>query len=157
MAWIKPKIDWVATDYFNASDYNRIVGNVLFLEELSHSVIGTLDFYGMTEEKANLELLYADEMNSITQNIKMMNVYSFDDSLKICNDNGTFLTYIDLNKLEALIYMLYITMKSQISFIKRLSFRLGNRFNVPRQIEEDYSTDLYRIAYILGQKGDVKP
>lgn len=156
MTWLQPKTDWTKDDFFNASDYNRIVGNVLYLEELSTTAIGTLDFYNMTEQKYNLEMLYADEMNKIKQNVELLNVYNFQTTLKVCSDNGTFLTYADLNKLEALISMLYITMKSQISFIKRLSFRLGNKFSVPRQIEDDYSTELYRLAYILEDEKEVK-
>ena len=156
MGWLQPKTDWTASDYFNASDYNRIVGNVLYLEELSVATIGTLDFYQMTQEKYHLQLLYADEMNKIKQNVELLNVYDFQTTLKTCSDNGTFLNYTDLNKLEALIYTLYITMRSQVSFLKRLSFRLGNKFSVPRQVEEDYSTELYRLAYILEDETEVK-
>lgn len=35
MAWIEPKTDWVATDYFNATDYNRIKNNIAHLKELT--------------------------------------------------------------------------------------------------------------------------
>lgn len=35
MAWIQPKTDWVATDYFNAEDYNRIKNNIAYLKNFT--------------------------------------------------------------------------------------------------------------------------
>lgn len=155
--WVNPKTDWSETDFFNASDYNRIVGNVLYLEDLARTAIGTLDFYDMVEQKANLEMLYADEMNKITANLRLLNIYNYDGSVKTCEDNGTFFNYVELNKIEALTHMLYLTMKQSISFMKHLSFKLGNKFSVPRSMEDDYSEEMYRLAYILeDEKGDIK-
>lgn len=155
--WLRPKIEWESTDYFNASDYNRIVNNVLYLEELANHTIGVLNYRGMTEEKHNLDMLYAREMNAIEENIEKIDAfYKIDNKIVRYSDNGTFLTYAELNRLEALIYMLYVTMKSQLSFAKHLSFKLGSRNFAPKTTIEDYTEDLYRLAYILGQKGDIK-
>ena len=35
MAWIEPKTDWVSTDYFNIEDYNRIIGNIIYLKDFA--------------------------------------------------------------------------------------------------------------------------
>lgn len=38
MAWMEPKTDWVSTDYFNAEDYNRMIGNISYLKTLADEV-----------------------------------------------------------------------------------------------------------------------
>lgn len=155
--WLRPKIEWQSTDYFNASDYNRIVNNVLYIEDMAKETIGLLDFYEMTEEKHNLDMLYAREMNLIEQNVEKIDaIYGLDKKQVRFTDNGAFLTYSELNRLEALIYLLYVTMKSQTSFAKHLTFKLGTRVFAPKGTLEDYTTDLYKLAYILGQKGDIR-
>ena len=42
MAWIEPKTDWVASDYFNIEDYNRIIGNITHLRTLADELFDKL-------------------------------------------------------------------------------------------------------------------
>ena len=42
MAWIEPKTDWTSSDYFNAEDYNRIIGNVIYLKAFSDALFNSL-------------------------------------------------------------------------------------------------------------------
>ncbi len=35
--WTEPKTDWVATDFFNLSDYERIKGNLNYIHDLASS------------------------------------------------------------------------------------------------------------------------
>jgi hypothetical protein len=39
--WTEPKTDWVATDYFNLSDYTRITGNLNYIHDLASSFYKT--------------------------------------------------------------------------------------------------------------------
>lgn len=39
--WTEPKTDWVATDYFNLSDYTRIKNNLNYIHDLASSFYKT--------------------------------------------------------------------------------------------------------------------
>ena len=47
MSWIEPKTDWTSSDYFNAEDYNRIIGNVIYLKAFSDALFNSLEVTGV--------------------------------------------------------------------------------------------------------------
>jgi hypothetical protein len=128
MAWTTPKTDWKPTDYFNFGDYNRIVGNVLHIQELSKKTVGNLNFKKMTQNKKMLDMIYAKEFNAIEENVEILGKhYNLDDSEVRFSDNGAFVTYIELNRLESLIEKINIAIKSQLSLLCTLPFTLGSK------------------------------
>ena len=64
--WIEPKTNWVSTDYFNYSDYNRIKNNIAHLRDLSLSLYVNYQYKDMGVDKSGYsEFPYADEFNAI--------------------------------------------------------------------------------------------
>ena len=56
MAWVTPKMNWSANDYYNLEDANRIVGNIIYLKDL-------LTNFGLFHNPFTL-LLYRGRSNS---------------------------------------------------------------------------------------------
>ena len=65
MSWTTPKTDWIGTDYFTASDWDRICGNVEYIaDELGVAFTA----YG----KANGSALFASNCNDITDMLETL-------------------------------------------------------------------------------------
>ena len=130
MAWIEPKTDWVSSDYFNATDYNRIIGNITYLK----AYLDTL-FYGLTnistmEEKTATRLIYAREINAIETALETLNLetYKFDmGETKEYMANTRTLDFVELNRIESAILLLYTQMVNHKENLTRLAFTLGNQ------------------------------
>ena len=130
MAWIEPKTDWVSSDYFNATDYNRIIGNIAYLK----AYLDTL-FYGLTnistmEEKTAESLIYAREINNIETALETLNLetYKFDmGETKEYMANTRTLDFVELNRIESAILLLYTQMVNHKENLTRLAFTLGNQ------------------------------
>jgi hypothetical protein len=131
MAWIEPKTDWVSSDYFNATDYNRIIGNIVYLK----AYLDTL-FYGLTnistmEEKTTTSLIYAREINAIETALETLNLetYKFDiGETKEYMANTRALDFaVELNRIESAILLLYTQMVNHKENLTRLAFTLGNQ------------------------------
>jgi hypothetical protein len=130
MAWIEPKTDWVSSDYFNATDYNRIIGNITYLK----AYLDTL-FYGLTnistmEEKTAKSLIYAREINDIETALETINLetYKFDiGETKEYMANTRTLDFAELNRIESAILLLYTQMVNHKENLTRLAFTLGNQ------------------------------
>lgn len=131
MSWITPKINWVATDYFNIGDYNRIIGNINFIKTLADDL-----FYGfptitdMGSEKTYESMFYAREMNAIENNVTLLNINSY--GFQIGNTttysaNGSTPLWSEFNRLESAILLLYNTMIVQKNALQRIAFVLGNQ------------------------------
>lgn len=130
MAWIEPKTDWVSGDYFNAEDYNRIIGNITYLKAYLDSL-----FYGLTnistmEEKTAKSLIYAREINAIETALETLNIetYKFDiGETKEYMANTRTLDFVELNRIESAILLLYTQMINHKENLTRLAFALGNQ------------------------------
>ena len=89
--WQEPKTDWVAEDYFNYSDYNRIKNNIAYLRSLAES--NTLE----------------DNLESLRKN-----TFLFDDSdPKQWYENQRTPNYEDFNRLEKACLLFYNGFKTQ--------------------------------------------
>lgn len=128
MAWITPKTNWVEDDYINASDINRIVGNIAYLKELaSHLFAGTFS-YTAVEEKNVLYDFYADEINAIETNLENMNNYTLQyyiGETATYSPNGAWVNATELNRIESGTLRLYNEMTVRHNNLDRLSFTLG--------------------------------
>lgn len=130
MAWIEPKTDWVATDYFNASDYNRINGNVAHLKAYLGTLFNGIEISLSEEEKSYLSLIYAREMNAIEDSISALNIASYGLPIvdaKTYKANGATPTYEDLNRIENSLWALYYMAQVHKANLPRLALTLGQK------------------------------
>lgn len=127
--WTEPKTDWVAGDYFNISDYNRIKNNIAYLRELALTVYTNFPFEDMGVDKTSYsQYPYADEFNALENNLESLrqNTFLFDDSeAKQWYENQRTPNYEDFNRLERACLLFKEGLESQKSMKRRLSFRLG--------------------------------
>lgn len=128
--WTTPKTDWVATDYFNIEDYNRIVGNLLYLKDLSLKLFLAFETKGMEAEKQYFSMIYASEMNAIEDNLEAINLNTY--KLNIGNKmvyapNGATPLFSEFNRIEQAEESLFKWMYGQIAIRNHLAITLGGR------------------------------
>ena len=130
MAWIEPKTDWKESDYFNAKDYNRFIGNLAVLKLLADELFQTVEILSMGEDKTYNSLIYAGEINAIESNLEILNLntYAFPIGEKmIYKDNGKTPLYSEFNRMESAILQLYTTMQAHKANLPRLAVTLGGQ------------------------------
>lgn len=132
--WTEPKTDWVSTDYFNYTDYNRIKNNIAYLRELALTIYVDFPFEDMGVDKVSYtEYPYADEFNAMENNLESLreNTFLFDDSdLKEWYENVRTPNYEDFNRLERACFLFKQGLENQKNNKFRLPFRLGNMRSV---------------------------
>lgn len=130
MAWIEPKTDWTAEDAFDYTNYNRVIGNITFLKAFADTLFTQLTNLSLGEEKANLSLIYAREMNAIEDGLERLNAetYGFNIGEKqTYKANGNVPVYEEYNRIESACLLLYKTMTAHKNALPKLSFTLGNQ------------------------------
>lgn len=136
MAYTDAKTDWTKDDYFNISDYNRIVNNIKALISLSQELFWKTDLediLDVEDEKWYDNNIYASEFNAIESNIWLINskTYQFGKYdigvQRTYKPNGPTPTFNDLNRIEYAIEKLYKTMIAQKDSLPRLAIRLGGQ------------------------------
>lgn len=130
MAWIQPKTDWVASDYFNATDYNRINGNVAHLKAYLGTLFKEMEISLSEEEKTNLSLPYAREFNAIENGLSALNdgTYGLDiGESKTYRPNGNTPNFEDYNRLESATLALYEMAQVHKANLPRLALTLGQK------------------------------
>lgn len=128
MAWIEPKTNWQSTDYFNIVDYNRIVGNLLYLKDLSLELFKDFTTEAMVDIKDYSSMIYAREINAIENNLESVNIntYNFDiGDTKEFYPNKTTPLWSEFNRIESAMLLLHNTMLAHKKALPRLSFILG--------------------------------
>lgn len=126
MAWKKPKTDWKSTDFFNASDYNRIIGNLKFLKTYIDKMYPDVSFFDLGANKTYTSYIYASEINRIQDEIDNINVYDLDVGKKVTYaGNKRTPTYAEFNRIESAILRLHDMMIAQHDALPRLAFTLG--------------------------------
>lgn len=130
MAWITPKTNWISADRFNIADYNRIKNNLEYLHEYAETLYLPFDFNDMGNNKDDYaDYFYADEFNLFEDNLKILNQNVFTQDFGIAQrfyDNGPFIQYGELNRIESAILKIYELLGRQKAGLPKLSFRLGN-------------------------------
>ena len=120
MEWIAPKTDWNEQSRMNAVDYNRIKNNLQVLAELVGSVYCTVTIAEMGEDK---------EFNRFESNLEIINQAAYQKDIgdkKTFFDNGPFIDYKELNRIESSMLEFYERASLQKKTLPRLSFRMGN-------------------------------
>ena len=129
MAWTTPKTDWTASTFINYQDINRILGNLRYLKDLaSHLYANRIPDVDVNDKSGYGVDLYADEVNKIEKNLLDINNatlrYSIGTS-KTFQDNGAWIDYVELNRIESATLQLYTEMTYQHDNLDRLAFTLG--------------------------------
>lgn len=128
--WIEPKTDWAENDYFNAEDYNRIIGNITYLKAYLDDLFNDLTNISLGDEKTVQSLIYAREMNAIEQALETLNLdtYSLDIGEKqTYKANKATPLFSEFNRIENAILKLYKTMVAHKAALPGLAFVLGRQ------------------------------
>lgn len=128
MEWKEPRTDWTADDYFEYYDYNRIIGNIFFLNRFMRFLFLPFDIMDMGEDKNYESMIYAREFNAIEDNLQIINqkTYQFDISeKKIWKPNKPTPTFEDFNRIESICLKLQKQAKADYDALPVLAFTLG--------------------------------
>lgn len=147
MSWETPKTNWAIHldsagnyegDFFNAYDYNRIKNNLLYIRDLAIQIYGVVPEIVVGPNKYEIDVwepnwendnYFAWEFNAIEDGIEtlgeLMDFVDIGDK-KTFYDNGKFIDYVELNRLESALLKMYNVLSSAISHKSRLAFRLGS-------------------------------
>lgn len=127
MAWQTPKTDWKPSDFFNAEDWNRIVGNIEYTKSLCAELYPDFSINSMNI-KTYSDYLYAKEINALENNIYKINSSTYPlkvDGQKNWVSNANAPSYVDFNRWESIILRLKESLEGQLECLPRLSFILG--------------------------------
>lgn len=130
MAWIEPKTNWEATDYFNAEDYNRIMGNLAYLKEFSRVLVKDFEILDMGREKTYSDFIYARELNVLEDNLETINLktYAMNIGEKVVyRDNGNTPLYSEFNRMELAMLKIFTELQIHKANLPRLAITLGGQ------------------------------
>ena len=127
--WSEPKTNWVQSDRFNFSDYNRIKNNIAYLKERAIEIYLDFPFEDMGADKVSYaDYPYADEFTKLESNLERIkvNTFRFDDSeSKTWYENQRTPSYEDFNRIEMACLKFYKGLESVKENKGKLSLRLG--------------------------------
>lgn len=127
--WTTPKTDWKASDYFEASDYNRIVGNLIYLKDKATTLYSGIVYSNMVTSKSDGAMFYAKEMNLIENNLAILNSKTYNKNIgtkKTYSPNQATPTYDEFNRIENACVEIRKQIDLDLALIPRFTFRLGN-------------------------------
>lgn len=128
--WSEPKTNWVQSDRFNFSDYNRIKNNIAYLKEIAIEIYLDFPFEDMGADKVSYaDYPYADEFTKLESNLERIrvNTFRFDDSeSKTWYENQRTPSYKDFNRIEMACLKFYKGLESVKANKGKLSLRLGS-------------------------------
>ncbi len=128
--WLPPKTDWKAEDYFNAVDYNRIIGNLAYLKNYAVQLFKEFEIASMGEDKTYVSMIYAREMNVIESNLEIINTNTYGFNIgktQVFQANKGTPLWSEFNRIESACLLLYNTLKAHKEALPRLVFRLGGQ------------------------------
>lgn len=131
MAWITPKIDWTKEDWFNATDYARIKGNIEYLADYMDADITPMI------GKNVADTVYDNQLTLFPHNVYAINQQTYKyttitDAIYRANEYAP--NYEELNRIEGAIFILYNTHKTRAEIMPHLAFRMGGRKAFGRRI-----------------------
>lgn len=128
--WHPPRVNWKITDRFNIQDYNRIKNNLEYLNERASKLYAQFSIEEMgTDKETYRSYYYAYEFNRFERNLEVINKHILTQDYGVSQkfyDNGHFIDYRELNRLEGAILEMNIVLDNLEAGLARLSFRLGN-------------------------------
>lgn len=136
MSWVSPKTDWVVHldengnytgDYFEATDYQRIKGNLEYLFDLAESVGLAVDRVSIPNiTSASFATIGA--INALERSLDSILLKCYDPGVpdrKTWLANNSAPKAEDLNRIENSCLMLYNVLVAQANAQPRLPFTLG--------------------------------
>lgn len=127
MAWITPKTNWNRNDYFNAEDYNRIKGNLEYLQNEFKVIYPNIELEPMIDEQVANDTR-ANTFSLLPKNLYLLNRQSFNYPMienKEYKGNELAPDYREWNRIENYIQVLYDTFfKGYLYIIPRLPVKL---------------------------------
>lgn len=139
LEWIEPKTDWYGytdsnNDYqgdrFNAADYNRIKNNIQVLHDLAAQIYTNFDISDMGDDKTYADYPYADEINLMEDNFQTIVSKTINNDYgtkPVFMDNGAFIGYEELNRLEGAQLDMYNKLQNQYKGRRMFQFMLGTK------------------------------
>lgn len=139
MAWVTPKTDWYgytdATgvytgDRFNAADFNRIKNNLKYLRDLAIEIYPEFDINDLGSDRTYSDFgPYADEINDLEENLTTIDNGTlnkgYGDGQKTYYENGYFIDFNELNRLESATLDLYNRLQNQYYGRRMFTWKLG--------------------------------
>lgn len=132
MAWTTPKTNWVASDYFNWSDFNRIKNNLAYLHDRAEEVYPSFSVNSTsTEDVTDYNYIWLpSDINKLEQDLttlyQHMTLRDFNiGTQKTFTYNGAFITFTELNRIESATLNIYNRLVNQIAGRKRIAYTLG--------------------------------
>lgn len=130
MVWETPKTNWVSTDRFNISDYNRIKNNLEYLGMMGLEIYKFFTLDDMGEDKTSYAGYWTPaEFNLFESNLELIKANfpaSNIGTRKTFFENGPFIDWEELNRIESALLAYYNMASLQRGTIPRLAVRLGN-------------------------------
>lgn len=127
--WIKPKIEY-SDGYFNAVDYNRIKNNLKVLRELAIIIYEEFSIQDMGPDKTYSDFLYADEINTIENNLDKINKNSVNGNYgtKLTfNANDRVPTLREIIRIEKAILDIYTRLNYMMEKMRHFNFNFGDK------------------------------
>lgn len=137
--WQTPKTNWYGArdmdgvytgDRFNASDFNRIRNNLIYLRDLAVKMYAefTLEKVNDDKDKSPADFFYADEINALEKNLDALNKNTREldfGEKETYEDNGPTMDYIELNRIEKATLDLYDRLLNQHEGVRRFTWNFG--------------------------------
>lgn len=130
MSWETPKTDWVATDFINYTDLNRIGNNLAWLRDEAVKMYKEFDIHTFTPFYGYTSDVFASQINKLEEDLETINTntYNFDiGETRTYVANQPTINYVELNRIESACLQLKTYLESQYAALRRLSFRLGSQ------------------------------
>ena len=134
MEWITPKTNWVATDSFNISDYNRIINNVFVVSCYCISRYGGFEIADMGDAiDDDTDYYDVNVFNAIEENIENVsrNLPNVTPTKTTFYENGKFITYGELNRIEGITARFADQVPGWLNGLIRLPMVVGRSRRLP--------------------------
>lgn len=117
MTWINPKTNWNSETYINASDFNRIEGNLTHIHGLFEQLFPSMDWSQYATQTTN-DIPYTSKWVIVEGQLENLNKKSYELNIgnrKTFSENGHYIDYNELNRIENACLTLFNRMTSQIA------------------------------------------
>lgn len=134
MEWITPKTNWVATDHFNISDYNRIINNVFIVSCLCSSLYESFEIEDMGDPINDYTGYWNVEyFNAIESNVENIckNLTDVNKTKTTFYENGKFISYTELNRIEGITARFSDKVDGWLDGLIRLPMVVGRNRRLP--------------------------
>lgn len=128
MTWITPKTNWISADRFDADDYNRISGNINYLQDHIINLYTEYVQNNLETDKTYDQFIYARHMNGVEDELKRIaDQIKATYASKSYSANGYFWDYAELNRIESSILNAYNVLTNTTRYDPSLKLVVGRK------------------------------